>query len=67
MDFKKSQTKQKYHKNPIKDENKPICILYPNYKSIEERVKMTVFYSNQKPINKKNKINEFKGINLNDL
>ena len=67
LDFKKSKIKKKFFKNPIKDENKPICILYPNYKSIEERVKMMVVYNNQKPVNKKNKINEFKGINLNDL
>ena len=67
LDFKKSRVKKKFFKNPTRDENKPICILYPNYKSIEERVKMMVVYNNQKPVNKKNKINEFKGINLNDL
>ena len=53
----------------IKNKNTPpLCILYPNYNSIEERIKMMVVYnSNQKQINKNYKQNEFKGINLNDL
>ena len=46
-------------------ESRPICVLYPNYNSIEERVKMMVTYKSQKSLFKKK--NEFKGINLIDL
>lgn len=71
LDFNKSLN----NKNIFKTEEKlrkPICILYPNYNAIEERVKMMVVYNNNNKtsndtIKRKNRMNEFKGINLNDL
>ena len=59
--------KKQIFRNLSNYQQKPICILNPNYKSIEERIKTMVSYNNQKPIIKKNKINKFKGINLGDL
>ena len=69
LDFKKSSKKEYIIKNYGKNQTTPICILYPNYKSIEEKIKMMVVYNNnnKKKLVKNYRNNNFKGINLNDL
>lgn len=60
IDFEKNTGRQDLFGNMIKVDNTPKIILYPNYNSIEERVKMMVVYKNKE---KKKEKKELRNIN----
>ena len=71
VDFKKCLSREYISNYKINHENKHISVFNPNYNSVEGKMKMMVlykdYYKNECKKNSKNKINEFKGINLIDL
>lgn len=67
IDFKKCLSREQISNYKINHEKKQICVVNPNYNSVEGKVKMMVLYKNENKKNSKYKINKFKGINLNDL
>ena len=67
IDFKKCLSREYISNYKINHERKRICVVNPNYNSVEGKAKMLVLYKNESKKNNKNKINEFKGINLSDL
>ena len=67
VDFKKCLSREYISNYKINHENKHISVFNPNYNSVEGKMKMMVLYKNECKKNSKNKINEFKGINLIDL